>query len=98
MRGGCGLWTKVLLLQPGAATGFRANVNLSMQLVPGVTAEAFVTLSRLQLQPLTGAAGLEVDEPAGRADGGYRLGWSMRLGPETVRGRQLLVVAGGQAY
>jgi len=90
--------TKVVLLSPTAEANFRANVNVSIQLLRGLTPEEFLMLSRLQLKQLTGLPRAERDEPATRPAGAHILEWTTEVGPVSIKARQLIVMDSHKAY
>jgi hypothetical protein len=90
--------TKVVLLSPTAEATFRANVNVSVQLLRGLTPEEFLTLSRLQLKQLTGRPRADRDEPAARPAGAHLLEWRTEVGPVSIQARQLIVTDSHKAY
>jgi hypothetical protein len=90
--------TKVLLFHPAGSPDFRANVNVTVQNLGGLTGDEFLTLSRLQFKQLSGGIPMERDEPADRPAGAHLFEWSAPLGPLSLRVRQLIAFGGGKAF
>jgi hypothetical protein len=93
--------SKVLLLDPQSEDKFRANVNVVVQNLDPLTAEEFLTLSRLQLKQLSGRSELDLDAPAEQPRGGRVFEYTVQrpqIAPIPLKVRQVIYVDKEQAY
>jgi hypothetical protein len=89
--------SRLLLLDPAAPVP-RPNINVIVQDLGKMTAEEYLTLTRLQLKGMGDNVVVERDEPLGRPPGGQVLEFTAQLGPMSVRCRQFILLHGGSAY
>jgi len=93
--------SKVILLNPQTENNFRANVNVVVQALDPLTAEEFLTLSRLQLKQFSGQSELDLDAPAERPRGGHVFEYTVhhqQISPMPLKVRQVIYVAEDKAY
>ena len=93
--------SKVLLLNPQVEGNFRTNVNVIVQDFAPLTAEEFLTLSRLQLKQLSGRSELDLDAPAEQPRGGHVFEYTVQrpqIAPIPFKVRQVIYVDKGRAY
>ena len=89
--------SRVALLHPTPEDGFRANVNVVVNLNPHLSPVEFLTLSRLQIKQVTGLAKLGIDEPAARPNS-HLLEWSAQAGSALLQCRQLIVFGAARVF
>ena len=91
--------TEVVLYAPRIEYGgFRPNINVVLQELRGLSAEEFLTLTRLQLKQATGQPRPQRDEPFPAVPGARLLEWSAPLGGLLLTVCQLLVTSGAYAF
>jgi hypothetical protein len=87
---------RVILYEPSAAKGFRANINVIVDSIGPTTAEEYLALTRLQVAQMSGRPRLHVDQPDQVKDR-WLLEWHARMGAMHIKVRQLIVFRRGSA-
>jgi hypothetical protein len=90
--------SRLVMFAPSAPGDFQANVNITLQDLASVTADEFVTVTRIQLKQFAGSPSLDVDEPRGEAGAGHVFAWTTHRGAVPVRGHQVLNFRAGRCY
>src|SRR5438477_12601429 len=63
--------TRVILFKLPATSAFRANINVTVHDLGGMTPSEFLTFSRLQIKQMSGHPKLDIDQPATQPAGAH---------------------------
>ncbi|HYT88300.1 MAG TPA: hypothetical protein VEL76_06240 [Gemmataceae bacterium] len=89
---------RISLLDPNAAGPLRPNINVVAHSLGKMSAEEYLTLTRLQFKGMGDQVVIERDQPLGRHLGGHLFEYVANLGAVSVRCRQVMLFDGGWAY